>query len=178
MYCGKLASEVIRLLLSRGADPWLQDDRGTTVLHYACMRPTFEVIKPLLAAGASVAIPIPNNAEETPLHILAKEELKSPEQKDDLEEMLNLFLQGHDESSRAGLLSAEAYVDTSALILFGRNAKRRKPLDQAKVDEWERMSENMKSVRRLNQSVDSRVRLGTTSRCSMVTASGFRLNSH
>ncbi|OON17423.1 ankyrin repeat protein [Opisthorchis viverrini] len=46
--------EVVRELLSRGADPNRATKKGNTALHIASLAGQFEVVKMLLDAGASV----------------------------------------------------------------------------------------------------------------------------
>lgn len=65
-----LGVNIIQLLLSRGADPLLQDDNGMSALHYAAMCPSLSIIRMLLDAGADVNLV--NNDNETPLYLLAK----------------------------------------------------------------------------------------------------------
>lgn len=47
-------ADVVQFLLSRGANPSMQDDAGQTPLHWATFGPHVEVTRALLAAGADV----------------------------------------------------------------------------------------------------------------------------
>ncbi|KAJ5206626.1 hypothetical protein N7491_002759 [Penicillium cf. griseofulvum] len=62
--------EIVRFLLSKGADPTLTDSLGMTVLHYAVLQPHVSLIKLLVQSGASVEAL--DHAGRMPLHFLAR----------------------------------------------------------------------------------------------------------
>ncbi|KXG53452.1 uncharacterized protein PGRI_005020 [Penicillium griseofulvum] len=62
--------DIVRFLLSKGADPTLTDSLGMTVLHYAVLQPHVSLIKLLVQSGASVEAL--DHAGRTPLHYLAR----------------------------------------------------------------------------------------------------------
>lgn len=66
--CG-ITTDIIRLLLSKGADPLMKDADGMSVLHYAVLQPFLPLIKLLLNAGAKSEML--DNGGRTPVHFLA-----------------------------------------------------------------------------------------------------------
>ncbi|KAL2007477.1 hypothetical protein VTN00DRAFT_8915 [Thermoascus crustaceus] len=66
--CG-ITTDIIRLLLFRGADPLMKDADGMSVLHYAVLQPFLPLIQLLLNAGAKSEML--DNGGRTPLHFQA-----------------------------------------------------------------------------------------------------------
>jgi ankyrin repeat protein len=62
-------SPVVRVLLDNGADPSLQDNSGSTALHYAAMNGRTDTIQLLIEHGAS--LDLTNDLGNTALHLAA-----------------------------------------------------------------------------------------------------------
>ncbi|KAJ5964045.1 uncharacterized protein N7479_003921 [Penicillium vulpinum] len=62
--------DIVRCLLSKGADPMLADSFGMTVLHYAVLQPHVSLIELLVQSGASVEAL--DHEGRTPLHYFAR----------------------------------------------------------------------------------------------------------
>jgi ankyrin repeat protein len=113
----ELAVNIARLLLSRGADPGLQDSSGMTALHYAVMRPYPALIRLLIDAGSPL-----DTAEQDgrlPIHILATCQEKYLSETD-LQETVKLIL-GPDRYD-----TTRNRLNTPAI---GRQGVRRKKVD-------------------------------------------------
>ncbi|KAL3454105.1 ankyrin repeat-containing domain protein [Aspergillus insuetus] len=113
----ELAVNIARLLLSRGADPSLQDLSGMTALHYAVMRPYPALVKLLIEAGCP--LDIVEEDGRLPIHILATCQHKYISDTD-LAEAVKLIL-GPDPYD-----SAQNRLNTPAI---GRQGVRRKNLN-------------------------------------------------
>lgn len=97
-----ITMDITRLLLSKGADPLMQDRAGMTVLHYAALQPFLPLIRLLIDAGAKVELV--DNAGRTPLHFLAKYSMVDCSV-DDLKEIVQLLLQDSQNGVKTFLLS-------------------------------------------------------------------------
>lgn len=101
-----LATEMARMLLSKGADPTLQNSEGETVLHIAAMCGILSFIDPLMATGSRVDTV--DNMGRTAIHTM----MQFAEVCWDVEEVrraLHLMLQGLPERPAASLLNQRAW---------------------------------------------------------------------
>ncbi|KAE8319565.1 ankyrin repeat-containing domain protein [Aspergillus transmontanensis] len=101
-----LATEMARMLLSKGADPRLQNSEGETVLHIAAMCGLLSFIEPLVTTGSIVDTV--DNMGRTAIHTM----MQFAEVGWDVDEVrraLRLMLQGLPERPVASLLNQQAW---------------------------------------------------------------------
>lgn len=105
------ATQITRLLLSRGASTGQRDLSGRTALHYVMLRPHLPLVRLLIEAGCPVDAVDRNGS--TPLHLLAlrKEEILDMH---DLKETVRLLLNGKYENGQTNILDQPVRVGPSS----------------------------------------------------------------
>lgn len=107
----ELATQITRLLLSRGASTGLKDLSGRTALHYVMLRPHLPLVRLLIEAGSPVdAVDCYGS---TPLHLLAlrREEVLEMHE---LKETVRLLLNGKCENGQQNTLDQPVRVMPSS----------------------------------------------------------------
>ncbi|KAF3029794.1 hypothetical protein E8E15_007980 [Penicillium rubens] len=104
------ATEMARMLLSKGADLGFQDEEGKTALHVAAMCRSVGCIELLMAAGSKIHTV--DRLGRTPIHTMMESVLPSWDV-EEVEEALRLLLRGLSEEAVVLLLSQQTCQLTS-----------------------------------------------------------------
>ncbi|KAJ5169844.1 uncharacterized protein N7500_002627 [Penicillium coprophilum] len=114
--------EMARMLLSNGADPSFQDEKGNTALHVAATCRNVKCIELLMAAGSKTAIV--DNSGRTPIHTMVESVEPSWDVKE-VEDVLRLLLRGLSEDNASTLLAQQTCqtngVDSSGSKIIYRD---------------------------------------------------------
>ncbi|KAJ5823599.1 hypothetical protein N7447_005939 [Penicillium robsamsonii] len=103
--------EMVRMLLSKGADLGFQDEEGKTALHIAAACRSVECIKLLMAAGSSIETV--DKSGRTPIHFMM-ESVEPSWDVEEVEELLRLLLRGLSEDAVIALLAQQTCRYTSS----------------------------------------------------------------